>query len=134
MSSANADLDLYLDLIVEFPLRPIRSEEELDKAIAMIDRLSDRDSLAIEEEDYLGVLSTLVETYETEHEPKPVVSAADLLRFLIESQGVPQSKVAADTGVAESTISEILCGKREISRKVMLVFAPYFRVDPAIFI
>jgi HTH-type transcriptional regulator / antitoxin HigA len=34
--------DLYLDLINRFPLRPIRSEEELDEATEIIDALIDR--------------------------------------------------------------------------------------------
>ena len=29
----------YFDLVREFPLRPIRSDRELDRAIAVIDRL-----------------------------------------------------------------------------------------------
>jgi HTH-type transcriptional regulator/antitoxin HigA len=132
--SAEGGRDLYLDLVREFPLRPIRSDGELGRAIAMIDRLSDRESLATEEEDYMDVLAGLVELYETENDPEPVVSAADMLRHLIESKGVNQLKVAAATGVNESTISEILASKRKVSRKVMYAFADYFRVDPAVFI
>ncbi len=37
--------DRYLGLIQELPLRPIRSEAELDRAIAMLDSLSDRETL-----------------------------------------------------------------------------------------
>jgi HTH-type transcriptional regulator/antitoxin HigA len=124
----------YLELVREFPLRPVRSDAELGRAIAMIDRLSDLESLAPEEADYLEVLSDLVESYESEHDPEPAVSAADMLRHLIEAKGVPQVKVAADTGVSESTISEILAGKRAVSRKAMLAFADYFRVEPVVFL
>jgi HTH-type transcriptional regulator / antitoxin HigA len=126
--------DLYLELVKEFPLRPIRTDDDLGRAIAMIDRLSDRDSLAPEEDDYMDVLCGLVELYETENDPEPMVSAADMLRHLIEAKGVNQTQVASATGVNESTISEILTGKRAISRKVMRTFADYFRVDPAVFI
>src|SRR5579872_2385309 len=58
--------DLYLTLIREFPLRPIRSEADLDGAIAMIDALTDRGELRPDEQDYLDVLSKLVEEYEDE--------------------------------------------------------------------
>ena len=124
----------YLDLVRELPLRPLRSEADLDRAIAMIDRLSDRASLAPEEDDYLEVLAVLVEAYETEHEPEPVVSTAAMLRHLIEAKGVTQAEVAGATGAGESTISEVLSGKREVSRKVMRALADYFRVDPAVFL
>ena len=56
-----------------------------------------------------------------------------MLRSLIESKGVAQARVAADAGVAESTISEILAGKRKISQAVRKRLGAYFRVDPAIF-
>jgi HTH-type transcriptional regulator/antitoxin HigA len=133
-SPASDGSERYLELVREFPLRPVRSDAELGRAIAMIDRLSDLESLAPEEADYLEVLSDLVETYESEHDPEPAVSAADMLRHLIEAKGVPQVKVAADTGVSESTISEILAGKRAVSRKAMLAFADYFRVEPVVFL
>ena len=38
--------DRYLELIHRFPLRPIRSDAELDRAIEVIDSLVDRDDLA----------------------------------------------------------------------------------------
>ena len=39
--------DTYLDLIPTFPLRPIRSEAELDEAIATIDALVDKATLEV---------------------------------------------------------------------------------------
>ncbi len=58
----------YLKLIRKFPLRPIRSEEVLDRAIAMVDALGSRiKDLTADERDYLDVLADLVEKYETEH-------------------------------------------------------------------
>jgi hypothetical protein len=50
----------YLALIREWPLLPIRSKADLDRAIAMLDALSDRESLSPEEHDYLLVLAGLV--------------------------------------------------------------------------
>ena len=55
--------DLDLDLVRAFPLRPIRSAEDRDRAIATIDApLSDRSpELRPEEHDYLIVLAPLIE-------------------------------------------------------------------------
>jgi HTH-type transcriptional regulator/antitoxin HigA len=61
--------DGYLDLVRRFPLRPIRNEKELDRAIAVIDALLDREQLTVAEEDYLDVLGDLVEHYEDQHHP-----------------------------------------------------------------
>jgi HTH-type transcriptional regulator/antitoxin HigA len=56
-----------------------------------------------------------------------------MLRFLIESKATSQTEVASNTGIAESTMSEILAGKREMNRKHIESLARYFRVSPAIF-
>jgi HTH-type transcriptional regulator/antitoxin HigA len=126
--------DLYLELVRRFPLRPIRSEEELDRAIAVIDSLIDRDELSPDEQDYLDILGDIVERYETEHHPLPPVSDAEMLRHLIEARGTTQARVAAKTGISESTISAILAGRRGLNRKHIEALARYFKVNPAVFI
>ena len=77
----------------------------------MIDRLSDRESLAPEEDDYMDVLAGLVELYETENDPEPTVSAADMLRHLIEAKGVNQLKVAEATGTGALRLSGSRAGE-----------------------
>src|SRR5437762_12087877 len=95
--------DRYLDLVRQFPLRPLRTDADLDAAVAVIDTLIDRPKLTAPERDYLDVLSDLVEAYEAENVPVRPLGDADLLRFLIEQQDVPQVGVAAGAGIAEST-------------------------------
>jgi HTH-type transcriptional regulator / antitoxin HigA len=124
----------YLALIRELPLRPIRSETELDRAIAMADALSDREALAPDEHDYLLVLSSLIEKYEDERYPIPAVSGISMLRYLIESKGVSRAKVAAEAGIAESTLSEILAGKRKPGIRHVTILARYFKVDPGLLV
>jgi HTH-type transcriptional regulator / antitoxin HigA len=124
----------YLALIRKLPLRPIRSEAELDRAIAMVDALSDREMLSPDEHDYLLVLCGLIENYEDEHHPIPSVSGVPMLRYLIETKGIPQARVAAETGIAESTLSELLAGKRKLGIKSISALAGYFKVDPGLFI
>ncbi len=123
----------YLNLIRTFPLRPIRTDTELDRAIAVIDSLIDRDDLDLGEEDYLDVLGDLVHKYESEHDPIAAVPDPDMVRFLLESNGMSQSELTQRSGIAESTISEILAGKRKLSRRHIATLSKVFRVSPAIF-
>jgi HTH-type transcriptional regulator/antitoxin HigA len=131
---SNPIFDRYLELVRAFPIRPIRSDAELDQAIAVIDSLIDKDELAPDEQDYLDVLGDQVERYEKASHPLPLVSEADMLRHLIDARGITQIKLAEDCGVAESTISQILSGKRGMSRNHIAAFAAYFHVSPAVFI
>lgn len=123
----------YLNLVLKFPLRPIRSDDELGEAIAVIDALTDRDDLDRAEKDYLDVLSDLVEQYESEAHPMPRATDAELLHHLIEAKGVTQAQVAKETGIAETTISLVLSGKRALSRSHIGELARYFHVTPAAF-
>jgi len=126
--------DRYLDLVRRFPLRPLRTDAELDQAIAVIDSLIDRPALTVPEQDYLDVLSDLVEGYESEAVPMSPVGDAELLRFLIEQNAVNQAAVAVGAGIAESTISEVLAGKRKLNRGQITKLARYFSVEPGAFL
>ena len=56
--------DQYLKLLIKFPPRPIKSEEDFDKIQAVIDSLIDKGCLTSDEQDYLNVLGSLVRDYE----------------------------------------------------------------------
>ena len=123
----------YLALVRVLPLRPIGSDAELDRAIAVIDSLISKDALNQGESDYLDVLGDLVHKYEAEHDPIAPVSDADMIRFLLESNGMTQAELAVRSEIAESTISEVLAKKRKLSRRHIAAISLVFRVSPAIF-
>lgn len=123
----------YLELVRRFPLRPLRTDADLDAAVAVIDELIDRADLAAPEQDYLDVLSDLVEAYEDATIPMAPVGEVELLRFLIESKGVTQAQVAGGAGLAVSTVSELLSGKRKLNRGQIGKLARYFKVSPGAF-
>jgi HTH-type transcriptional regulator/antitoxin HigA len=125
--------DRYLELVRRFPLRPLRTDADLNAAVEVIDSLIDQDDLAAPEQDYLDVLGDLVEAYEAEAVPMRRVSDADMLRFLIENRSATQSAVAKQSGIAESTISEVLAGRRKLNRSQIGKLARYFHVEPGVF-
>jgi HTH-type transcriptional regulator / antitoxin HigA len=81
---------------------------------------------------YLDALSDLVAAYENEHFAIEPASDAEMLRHLMEAHGVTQAQLGSDTAVPKSTISEILAGKKHLSRQVIRKFANYFRVDASL--
>jgi HTH-type transcriptional regulator / antitoxin HigA len=132
-SQAGPGRDAYLELVIKFPLRPLRTDKELDRAIEMIDSLIIRGDLEAGEQDYLDILTDIVERYEQVEHPMLPASDAALLRHLIDARGVTQSKLAADVQIPMSTISEVLSGKRRLNRNHIAVLAKYFGVSSAAF-
>ena len=124
----------YMALIRRHPLRPIGTEAEYDRAIAVLNELIDRPDRDADATDYLAALATLIERYEEDHDPIPSLSGPDMLRWLIEDRGLTQSEVAADAGLSASTISEVLAGKRGLGTKHVRALAAYFRLDPGLFL
>jgi HTH-type transcriptional regulator/antitoxin HigA len=124
----------YMELVAKFPLRPLRSERDLDRATKIVNALAVRGDLSRGEQDYLDVLTELVEAYERVHHPIPDLSGPDMLRHLLEERSVSHAEAAREMGMAPSTVSEILRGKRGIGRKHMEAFARYFHVSQAVFL
>ena len=124
--------DAYLELIQEFPLTSIRSEDDLEAAQEVIDQLLGKAKLSSGESMYLDALSDLVAAYEDEHYPIEPASDADMLRHLMEAKGINQIQLHRGTKIAKSTISEVLAGKKEFSRRMMRAFANYFDVATSV--
>ncbi len=123
--------DAYLKLVQELPLVSIQSEEHLDAAQAMIDRLMDT-KLAGGQQAYLDALCDLVAVYEDQHHSIPPPSDAELLRHLMEAKGVTQIQLHLGTGLAKSGISEVLAGKKPFSKGMIAALATYFHVPASV--
>jgi HTH-type transcriptional regulator/antitoxin HigA len=125
----------YLALAAVFPIRPIRSEEELDEAIRVLDRLLSRKKpLDEQEEGFRDSLSREIQSYEAEAHPMPDVSGAAMLRYLIDAHEVTLSRLGEATGIAVSTISSVLAGKRSLNLGHVEKLAPFFGVEPGVFL
>lgn len=125
-------LEPYIELVSRVPLVPIESESALEKAIAFIDELLDKDRTQ-EEELYLDVLSDLVEKYESEAYPEQPVSDADMLSHLMDSHGLTQAAFAKRAHMAESTVSAVLHGTRKLTRAQIARISAAFNVPTDVF-
>jgi HTH-type transcriptional regulator / antitoxin HigA len=125
--------EVYFELVRCFPLRPIQSDEELERARAVLGELLGRDSLDPDRADYRDVLGGLISKYEEAHHLLPEISDGEVLRDLLESRGVTCSEVFRGSGIAVSTLFSILAGRRRMNRYHIEAMARYFKVSPAVF-
>ena len=124
---------VYLDLVNKFPLTSIRDDRHLCNAQKMLDSLIARGPLKEGEDDYLEALSDLIGVYEAQNVHFDVPGDAEVLTYLMELKGASQAKVAADTRIAKSTISEVMSGRRNLTRQHIARLAEYFGVSQASF-
>ena len=115
-------------------LRPIRSEEEYDRTVALmnylLDAIGDKEEHALS--GLLDLVGELVEDYDTNHYAVEASEPKEVLRYLIELRGLKQGDLAAI--VPQSNLSAILAGKRKISASLAGKLAKYFNVSPAVFV
>jgi HTH-type transcriptional regulator / antitoxin HigA len=124
----------YLALVMEFPIRPITTDDELGQATQMLDKLSKRSALDKQEQGYFDSLANEIRNYEKATISIPKVSGVEMLKHLLEAKDVTLSEVAQKTDIAVSTLSAILSKKRPLNLTHIKALAPYFGVRPAVFI
>lgn len=115
----------------------ISSDEELERMAEETDRLITKGikqgSLSAEEENLLELLSVLIEKYEDEHYPIPDSSPNEVLKFLMEDRELKQKDLLPIFGSSGIT-SEVVNGKRSISKAQAKKLADYFKVSVELFI
>lgn len=122
----------YIELLQSFPPRPISSEAEMIATQNVIDSLLDLEELTSNESDYLNVLGTLVYEYEQKLEPVLDIYEVELLKVLIEDLQLLQ-KDLVPIFKTESIVSDVLKGRRELTKRHIQELAKFFYVSPAAF-
>jgi HTH-type transcriptional regulator/antitoxin HigA len=82
--------------------------------------------------DVLDYFADQVKVYEDEHFPIPEVAPNEMLRFLIEQHGLRQEDLT--DCAPQSRISDILSGKRAISKAIAKRLAQRFHVRADVFL
>ncbi len=134
---ATARKDDYLTLVQTFPLRKVQSNARHAQALKVSGRLIGLErKLTAGESQYLDALVILIREYEqTHHDPKlPKVKGIDVLRHLMAEQQMTQKELGKLLGVAESSASMILSGKRDLTKTHIVSLSQHFKVGAAAFL
>jgi len=110
----------------------IHSDEELAKYTEELFKLTAKSRPTPEEEEAIELLTLLIERYEAERYPVPEADPIDVLRFLLDQNGLSQRDIAAELG-SESTVSLVLSGKRRLNRDHIARLSRRFHVSAAVF-
>ncbi|MGH9453549.1 MAG: helix-turn-helix domain-containing protein, partial [Terriglobia bacterium] len=107
----------------------IKDEDEYDRVVTEVGRLMARreKNLSPEENSLLEILSILVEEYGRENYPLSPSQPHRMLEFLMKQRGLEPHDLWPVLG-SKSRVSEILSGKRAISKAQAKKLAEFFHV------
>ncbi|MFM7877338.1 MAG: type II toxin-antitoxin system HigA family antitoxin [Microcystis panniformis] len=124
--------DKYLELLKQYPPRPIHNEEDLDMMQEVINRLLDKPQLTVEEREYLNVLGSLIYEYEENQEPIPDIYGLELLKFILEERNL-QKQDLLSIFESKSTLDDIFDGLQELTPIYIQKLANFLNISPDLF-
>lgn len=128
--------DKYKTLIERFPLVPIKNDTHLDEAHEVAQALMLRGDIASDEAEYLEVLLDEIGKYERKHHALNFEDMAphELLQSFMSDHGLKQVDMQAILGVSSGVMSELVSGKRELTKEHCVKLGYHFKVTPALFL
>jgi HTH-type transcriptional regulator / antitoxin HigA len=129
------DLRKYSRVVSKVAPLVIETKEEFERADAEIGRLLKKgyDNLSAEERGLLALLSRLIEDYEDRTFPVPDSPSYRTLQFLVEQNNLRQADLVSIFG-SRGRVSEVVNGKRAISKAQAKALGEFFKVSPELFI
>jgi HTH-type transcriptional regulator/antitoxin HigA len=112
--------------------RLLHTDDELAEYTAALMALTAKKRPTVAEDEAIQLLTVLIEQYESQHYPVPDASPVEVLRFLLESNGLSQCDLVSELG-SEATVSLVLSGKRPLTRTHIERLSRRFHVSPSVF-
>jgi len=134
-ATLTVDPKKYARLANRIVVKAIETEEEYDHMVGAVERLMDKgeDRLSPEESALLETMAILVQAYDDRHHPLASVAPNKMLAYLMETSGRTTKDLLPALGT-RGRVSEILSGKRSISKEQAKKLASVFKVSVDLFI
>lgn len=134
MIAIRIDDRTYGRLLAETLPAVIETEAENRRMIAIADRLMSKADLTPEESRLLKLIATLCQNFESKfYNVNEGVTPEGILVALMTERGLKQADLLPVFG-SRSVVSEVLSGKRGITKKQAKSLAEFFQVSPELFI
>ena len=122
----------YAHLLGDALPHVIHTEAENDRCTAVLEKLLRQKKRTAEEKRLAELLTLLIEEFEAQEYALPAGGPIDLLRHLMDANHLRQADLLDVFGTA-SVVSEVLKGKRELSKNHITRLSARFHLSPALF-
>jgi HTH-type transcriptional regulator / antitoxin HigA len=123
----------YGSLLADIQPQIITTESENERALKIVESLLAEVNLSSEQEQVLKLLVALIEKYEDEYYQLGVSTPHAILLHLMEVRELRQADLVGVIG-SRGVVSEVVNGKRQISKSQAKALGDFFQVDSSLFI
>ena len=128
----NAQTVDYGALLSEKQPAVIHDEVQNQQFIRLLEELTSKEKVTEAEAKLVELLTLLVEEFESKRYPLPEAGPLDVIRHLMEAHGLRQKDLVDIFGTA-SIVSDVLNGKRDLTKEHIRRLSQRFNVSPAVF-
>ena len=125
-------IKLTLEKYRSMKLKPIRTEEDYDKAIARLEKIFDSEP-GTKDGDELEILAMLIEDYEDKHYPIGPPDPIEAIKFRMDQMGLRQKDLGEILG-HKSRASEILNRKRKLTLSMIRTLNEKLNISTAVLV
>lgn len=124
----------YARVLAKALPRIITSEKEHERMLVEVEKLMDKgDGRSVEEDAALDLMARLIQDYEDQHDSLPDVSPNEMLLYLMEQRDIKQIDLIP-IFKSSGYVSDVVNGKRAISRAHARDLAAFFNVPADLFV
>ncbi len=134
--TATLDMKRYGRLLAKASPRVITTDKERDRAAAIVESLMEKGErhMTPEEDALLDLLTNLIRDYETTANPaRKRAKPHEMVAFLLEQRGLNPKDLWQVIG-SKGRVSDILAGKRAVSKEQAKKLAEFFHVRADLFL
>ena len=127
------DKTIYSQLLGKFQPRIIKNIEEYNEASCILLELMMRPERSPEETELLQLIAVIIQEFDKKQEQPEPASPQEVLLHLMEERNFKQVDLVGKIG-SKGVVSEIVNGKRSISKSQAKILAEIFHVSSSVFI
>lgn len=127
------DQNSYRNLLAEVVPMAIETEEEYERVLKLVEKLTFKKNRTREKQALHKLLVILIEAYETDNYLLEESAPHEILQHIMKASGTRQADLIVIIG-SSGVVSEVVNGKRSISKAQAKALSEYFKVSPSLFI
>lgn len=123
---------VYSQLLSQYQPRIIKTEDENEQFLEVVEELLSRSSLTSEEDALLELLVRLIEDFENKHYQLNVSTPHSRILHLLEARGLEIGDLVAVLGSSE-LVAQVVNGEVDVTQAQAEALGKFFHVDVSLF-